>query len=72
MTSVLVYAIYAIVAALYVYALVDCIKTPAAHIRMLPKIGWLVVMVLLPILGAIAWRNLGKRSAPVEGRPSTA
>ncbi|MFI8186883.1 PLD nuclease N-terminal domain-containing protein [Actinacidiphila glaucinigra] len=72
MTSVLVYAIYAIVAALYVYALVDCIRTPAAHIRMLPKIGWLVVMVLLPILGAIAWRNLGKRSAPVEGRPSTA
>ncbi|MET9880624.1 hypothetical protein ABZZ36_39370 [Actinacidiphila glaucinigra] len=39
---------------------------------MLPKIGWLVIMVLLPILGAIAWRNLGKRSAPAEGRPSTA
>ncbi|MFE2540533.1 PLD nuclease N-terminal domain-containing protein [Actinacidiphila glaucinigra] len=72
MTSVLVYAIYAMVAALYVHALVDCIRTPAAHVRMLPKIGWLVIMVLLPILGAIAWRNLGKRSAPVEARPSTA
>ncbi|MFD5063077.1 PLDc N-terminal domain-containing protein [Streptomyces sp. NPDC058394] len=72
MTSVLVYAIYVIVAALYVYALVDCISTPAARIRMLPKVGWLVIMVLFPILGAIGWRNLGKRSAPVEGRPSTA
>ncbi|MET7308810.1 PLDc N-terminal domain-containing protein [Streptomyces sp. NPDC005571] len=72
MTSALVYAIYVIVAALYVYALVDCIRTPAARIRMLPKVGWLVIMGLFPILGAIGWRNLGKRSAPVEGRPSTA
>lgn len=31
MTSVLVYAIYVMVAALYVYALVDCIITPAAR-----------------------------------------
>ncbi|MGW7243800.1 PLDc N-terminal domain-containing protein [Streptomyces sp. NPDC054804] len=72
MTSILAYAIYVIVAALYVYALVDCIRTPAARIRMLPKVGWLVIMVLFPILGAIGWRNLGKQSAPVEGRPSTA
>ncbi|MFE7795036.1 hypothetical protein [Streptomyces sp. NPDC057460] len=43
MTSVLVYAIYVMVAALYVYALVDCISTPAARIRMLPKVGWLVM-----------------------------
>ncbi|MDX2852343.1 PLDc N-terminal domain-containing protein [Streptomyces sp. PA03-3a] len=72
MTSVLVYAMYALVAALWVYALVDCIRTPAARIRVLPKIGWLLAMLLLPVLGAIAWRNVGKRSAPVEGRPSTA
>ncbi|MDX2649689.1 PLD nuclease N-terminal domain-containing protein [Streptomyces sp. PA03-1a] len=72
MTSVPVYAMYVIVAALYVYALVDCIRTPAARIRTLPKVGWLVIMVLFPIVGAIAWRNLGKRPAPVEVRPSTA
>ncbi|MBT2229526.1 PLDc N-terminal domain-containing protein [Nonomuraea sp. NEAU-A123] len=70
MTSVLVYAIYLVVAALYVYALVDCIRTPAARIRMLPKVGWLIIMVLFPILGAIGWRNLGKRSAPAEDRVS--
>ncbi|MGW9134489.1 hypothetical protein [Streptomyces sp. NPDC055681] len=43
MTSVLVYAIYAMAAALYVYALVDCIRTPAARIRMFPKVGWLAM-----------------------------
>ncbi|WP_445521224.1 PLD nuclease N-terminal domain-containing protein [Streptomyces sp. NEAU-174] len=68
MTSALVYTIYLIVGALYVYALVDCIRTPAPRIRLLPKAGWLIVMVLLPILGAIAWRNLGKRSTSAEDR----
>ncbi|WP_055588863.1 PLDc N-terminal domain-containing protein [Streptacidiphilus griseoplanus] len=72
MTSVLVFAIYVIVAGLYVYALVDCIRTPSARIRLLPKAGWLAIMVLFPILGAVFWRNLGKQSAPVEGRPSPA
>lgn len=71
MTAVLEYAIYAIIAVLYIYALVECIRTPEARIRILPKAGWLVIMVLTPLLGAIAWRNLGKRSLPVEGRPST-
>jgi phospholipase D-like protein len=69
---VLVYVIYLIVAVLYLYALVDCIRTPAARIRMLPKVGWLVVMVLFPILGAIGWRNLGKQSTPAEDLPSAA
>lgn len=72
MTSLLVYAIYLIVAALYVYAVVDCIRTPAARIRMLPKVGWLVIAVLFPVLGAIGWRNLGKRSARAEEQPSAA
>ncbi|MFE0629283.1 PLD nuclease N-terminal domain-containing protein [Streptomyces sp. NPDC058864] len=71
MTPVLEYAMYALVAALYVYAVVDCVRTPDARIRMLPKTGWLVLMVLMPILGAIAWRNLGKRSLRAEGQPST-
>jgi hypothetical protein len=72
MTSLLVYAIYLIVAALYVYALVDCVRTPAARIRMLPKVGWLVIMVLFPVLGAIGWRKLGKRSARAEEQLSPA
>ncbi|MDF6042277.1 PLD nuclease N-terminal domain-containing protein [Streptomyces sp. JH14] len=72
MTSALVYAIYLIVAVLYVYALVDCIRTPVQRIRMLPKAGWLIIMVLFPILGAIAWRNLGRRSASAGDRVSAA
>ncbi|MFJ9761902.1 PLDc N-terminal domain-containing protein [Streptomyces sp. NPDC101149] len=72
MTSLLVYAIYLIVAALYVYALIDCIRTPAARMRILPKAGWLVVLLLFPVVAAIGWRNLGKRSAHAEEQPSAA
>lgn len=68
----LAYAIYATVGALYVYALVDCLRTPAARMRILPKAGWVVVMFLFPIAGAMAWRNLGTRPTPAEGRSSAA
>ncbi|MFF4901883.1 PLD nuclease N-terminal domain-containing protein [Streptomyces sp. NPDC001068] len=71
MTTLLVGAIYVMVGVLYIYALGDCVRTPAARMRMLPKAGWLIIMILFPILGAIAWRNLGKRAAPAEGRPTT-
>jgi hypothetical protein len=57
---------------LYVFALVDCIRTPVSRIRMMPKAGWLIIMVLFPVLGAIAWRNLGKRSAFAEDRMAAA
>ncbi|MFF8830728.1 PLDc N-terminal domain-containing protein [Streptomyces sp. NPDC015131] len=63
MSSVLLVALYALVAALYLYALADCVRTPAPRVRVLPKAGWLVLMVLCPVLGAVAWRNLGKRPA---------
>ncbi|MEV7325436.1 PLDc N-terminal domain-containing protein [Streptomyces sp. NPDC093970] len=71
MTTLLVGAIYVMVGVLYLYALGDCIRTPSARMRMLPKAGWLIIMILFPILGAIAWRNLGKRAAPAAGRPAT-
>lgn len=72
MSSLLVTVIYLIIAALYVYALVDCIRTPEAHMRFLPKVGWLIVLIMFPVLGAIGWRNLGKRSTRVEDQPSAA
>ncbi|MEU9408269.1 PLD nuclease N-terminal domain-containing protein [Streptomyces sp. NPDC048281] len=65
-TSMLVYALYLTVVALYVYALIDCVNTPSARIRTLPKVGWLVIMILFPLVGAVVWRNLGKRPATAE------
>jgi hypothetical protein len=54
-------ALIALVVVLYVHSLVDCARTPEARIRFLPRWLWLLVMLWVPLLGTIAWVNLGKR-----------
>ena len=46
--------------ALWIWALVDCISADPALVRNLPKIGWLVIIVLLLDIGAILWLLLGR------------
>ena len=47
-----------------VYALVDCLRSPDAEVTGLPRWAWLLVILLLPPLGAIAWLVLGHRRGP--------
>ena len=49
---------------LLVYCLIDCIQTPEAQVRNLPKLVW-VILILLPYFGAIAWLLIGR---PQGGR----
>ncbi|KRE60926.1 PLD nuclease N-terminal domain-containing protein [Nostocoides sp. Soil756] len=48
--------------ALTVYCLVDCIQTDDLLVRNLPKIAWLLLVLLFPVIGPVAWL--------VAGRPS--
>ena len=43
--------------ALYVSFIVDVVRTPRADARALPKLLWLVIVIILPILGGILWIN---------------
>lgn len=45
---------------LWVWALFDCIATETSKCRNLPKVVWLILVLLLPDLGAIAWLFLGR------------
>ena len=45
---------------LWVYCLIDIITCPDAGIRQLPKLGWLIVVILVPTLGALLWLFLGR------------
>ncbi|GAA3768866.1 hypothetical protein GCM10022403_000580 [Streptomyces coacervatus] len=63
MTAYLAFALYALVVVLCLHAFVDCVRTPAARVRHLPKPVWLLLMWMAPVLGGIAWRNLGKGPA---------
>lgn len=45
---------------LLVYALVDCIQTPGGAQRNLPKWAWIVLILVLPLVGSIAWLVAGR------------
>ncbi|MFI9504059.1 PLD nuclease N-terminal domain-containing protein [Nocardia sp. NPDC052566] len=46
--------------ALWVYCLVDIITCPDVGIRHLPKMGWLIVVILIPTVGALLWLFAGR------------
>ncbi|MCD7440055.1 PLDc N-terminal domain-containing protein [Streptomyces lincolnensis] len=51
----------AVITVLYVQALLDCVRTPAAQVRYVPKLLWLLFLLHAPILGALVWTYFGKR-----------
>ena len=56
---------------LTVYAIIDCARTGSTEVRALPKPLWLLVVVLLPVLGPVAWLVAGRsRRGPSPAPPS--
>jgi len=56
------FLLYAIPFVVMLYAFIDCLQSPGVLVRVLPKWLWLVVIVVVPLLGAIGWL-LGGRPA---------
>jgi hypothetical protein len=52
--------LYGLPILLAIYALIDCIQTDESQVRGLPKIGWIVLIVLVGIVGPIAWLIAGR------------
>ena len=46
--------------ALWIYCIFDVIATEEALVRNLPKVLWLILVILLPSVGAIAWLIMGR------------
>ena len=50
---------------LFVFCLVDAIRTPRDEVRHLPKPMWLVLVLFFPLVGSVAWLVAGRpRRAP--------
>ena len=49
-----------LVFALGVYCLIDAIGRSGGEIRNLPKIAWIVLILLFPLVGSIAWLVAGR------------
>ena len=50
--------------ALLVFCLIDCIQSDSDRVRNLSKGWWLVLIVVLPIAGGIAWLAVGRPQTP--------
>ena len=53
-----------IVAAVIIYAIVDCVMSRAQEVRSISKTAWIFTIVLLPVLGALLWFLFGR---PMSG-----
>lgn len=54
---------------LWLYCLIDVITTDAERCRNLPKLLWLLIVVVLPDLGSIAWLIAGHPWQAAAGEP---
>jgi hypothetical protein len=46
--------------ALTIGAVVDIVRREDSQVRFLPRVVWLIVVILLPLLGALLWFGLGR------------
>lgn len=58
--------------AILVFCLIDCIQTDSSRVRNLPKTFWVLIIIVVPLIGGIAWFVAGRPTAeqPVRGRTS--
>jgi hypothetical protein len=52
-----------VVIALLVYAFTDCATAPEEQTAGVPKIVWLAVVVLLPVVGPVTWLLVSRSAA---------
>jgi Phospholipase_D-nuclease N-terminal len=56
--------LFLIEVALVAVALISCLSAEDEEIRTLPRVGWIFVILLVPLVGAVAWFSAG-RPVPV-------
>src|SRR5213595_1647444 len=63
------YLPFLLVLALWIYAFIDCLNTPESQVRGLPKVVWVIIILLFGevLLGPIAWLVAGRPRQPVDG-----
>jgi Phospholipase_D-nuclease N-terminal len=67
------YLPFLLVLALWIYAFIDCLNTPEEQVRGLPKVVWVIIILLFGevLVGPIAWLVAGKYRGPSAANGST-
>jgi hypothetical protein len=54
--------------ALTIFCVIDCIQTEDGAVRNLPKWAWVLLVLLFPVVGPIAWLVAGRPGRAESGR----
>ena len=57
-----------VVLATTIYAVIDAIQTEETRVRHLPKLVWILLILLFAPIGAIAWFVTGRQRGPQNRR----
>ena len=64
------YLPFVLILAVWIYAFIDCLNTPENEVRKLPKVVWVIIILLFGqvLVGPVAWFAAGRprRNAPVR------
>lgn len=55
---------------LLVFCVIDAILAEEARVRNLPKWGWILLIIVLPLVGGIAWLVAGRPLSAPRRKPS--
>ncbi|MEU5635713.1 PLD nuclease N-terminal domain-containing protein [Streptomyces rishiriensis] len=63
------YLPFLLVLALWIYAFIDCLNTPEEEVRGLPKVVWVIVILLFGevLVGPVAWLVAGRARHALAG-----
>jgi len=56
--------VWLLVLGLTVYTAVDCVQTEERRVRTLPRALWMLVILVLPVVGPVAWLIAGRPDQP--------
>ncbi|WP_371654080.1 MULTISPECIES: PLD nuclease N-terminal domain-containing protein [unclassified Streptomyces] len=68
------YLPFLLVLALWIYAFIDCLNTPEKEVRGLPKVVWVIIILLFGevLVGPVAWLFAGRPRRTPPGPAWTA
>ncbi|MFJ6757099.1 PLD nuclease N-terminal domain-containing protein [Streptomyces sp. NPDC091273] len=61
------YLPFLLILALTIYAFIDCLNTPEEEVKHLPKVVWVIIILLFSIVGPVVWLFAGKKRSAVGG-----
>ncbi|MGO4458349.1 PLD nuclease N-terminal domain-containing protein [Streptomyces sp. M-16] len=63
------YLPFLLIIALTIYTFIDCLNTPEEEVKHLPKVVWVIIILIFSIVGPVVWLFAGKRAGVGGGRP---